>query len=153
VVRTTAVLAAAGALLALLLGVSRTTLAMARGAHLPRPLAAVHRGAPMRAEVAVGVAVAIVAATTDLRDAIGFSSFGVLLYYAIANASAWTLPGRAGRFVAAGGLLGCLLLAFTLPADSVLVGAAVIAAGALLHAARRAFPWKTRRGDDRPERP
>ena len=28
----------------------------------------------------------------DLRGAIGFSSFAVLTYYAIANASAWTLP-------------------------------------------------------------
>jgi APA family basic amino acid/polyamine antiporter len=39
--------------------------------------------------------------TTDLRAAIGFSSFGVLLYYAVANASAWTqdqstAAGRAG---------------------------------------------------------
>jgi APA family basic amino acid/polyamine antiporter len=32
-----------------------------------------------------------VAAVVDVRGAIGFSSFAVLLYYAIANASAWTL--------------------------------------------------------------
>ena len=34
-------------------------------------------------------------ATTDVRGAIGFSSFGVLAYYAVANASAWTLSPRA----------------------------------------------------------
>ena len=46
------------------------------------------------------------------RGAIGFSSFAVLLYYAIANASAWTL-GR--RIIPAVGLVGCLVLAFVLP--------------------------------------
>ena len=35
--------------------------------------------------------VAVAAVTADLRTAIGFSSFTVLGYYAIANASAWTL--------------------------------------------------------------
>lgn len=137
VVRATATLAAAGALLALLLGVSRTTLAMARDGHLPRRLAAVGSRAPIRAELAVAAVVAVLAGTLDLRGAIGFSSFGVLLYYAIANCSAWTLrPGPLGRAVAGGGLLGCLLLAFALPASSVLAGAAVLTVGALLYAAR-----------------
>ena len=35
---------------------------------------------------------------TDLRGAIGFSSFCVLAYYAIANASAWTLPPSQRRW-------------------------------------------------------
>ena len=76
--------------MSLILGISRTTLAMARDGRLPRALAAVHPrfDVPHRAEVAVGAVVAVLAATLDLRGAIGFSSFGVLLYYAIANASA-----------------------------------------------------------------
>ncbi len=92
-VRVGAAVAALGALLALVLGVSRTTLAMARDRHLPHALATVHPrfGSPHRAEIAVGVVVAVAAAVVDVRDAIGFSSFAVLLYYAIANASAWTL--------------------------------------------------------------
>ncbi|MGQ0465493.1 MAG: APC family permease [Sporichthyaceae bacterium] len=133
-VRTTATLAAAGALLALLLGVSRTTLAMARDGHLPRPLATVRAGRPLHAELAVGAVVAVLAATLDLRGAIGFSSFGVLLYYAIANASAWTLGSRAW---AGAGLGGCLVLAFALPAQSVVVGLAVLAVGAVAYAIRR----------------
>lgn len=140
VVRATATLAAAGALLALLLGVSRTTLAMARDAHLPRRFATLdpRTGTPVAAEIAVGAVVAVLAGTLDLRGAIGFSSFGVLLYYAIANASAWTLrPGPLGRTVAGGGLLGCGLLAFSLPGSSVLAGTAVLAAGALVYSARR----------------
>ncbi|TDC27160.1 APC family permease [Streptomyces sp. 8K308] len=142
VVRVGAVVAALGSLLALILGVSRTTLAMARDRHLPHPLAAVHPrfGVPHRAELAVGAVAAAVAATVDLRGAIGFSSFAVLVYYAIANASAWTLPtaeGRRRRLVPAVGLVGCLALALALPLASVLAGALVLAVGAAGYAARR----------------
>ncbi|MCB5178677.1 APC family permease [Streptomyces antimicrobicus] len=139
VVRVGAALAALGALLSLVLGVSRTTLAMARDGHLPRVLAAVHprHQVPHHAELAVGAVVAVLAATVDLRGAIGFSSFGVLAYYAIANASAWTLDsGVKGRAVAAVGLSGCVLLACTLPAASAVAGAAVLALGALVYGAR-----------------
>ncbi len=119
VVRIGAAVAALGSLLSLVLGVSRTTLAMARDRHLPAGLAAVHPrfGVPHRAEVAVGVVVAALAAVADVRGVIGFSSFAVLLYYAIANASAWTL-GR--RLIPAAGLAGCVVLAFALPLASVL---------------------------------
>ena len=132
-----AAIAALGSLLALILGVSRTTLAMARDHHLPAGLAAVHPKfeVPYRAEVAVGVVVAVAAAVADLRAVIGFSSFGVLLYYAIANASAWTLSKRR-RVVPAVGLAGCLLLAVLLPAPSVESGAMVIAAGIVLYLVR-----------------
>jgi APA family basic amino acid/polyamine antiporter len=134
VVRVGAALAALGALLALILGVSRTTLAMARDRHLPSLLATVHTsGVPRHAEIAVGAVVAVLAATADLRGAIGFSSFGVLVYYAIANCSAATLGHR---FVPVVGLVGCLVLAFTLPWASVLFGAAVLAVGALVYAVR-----------------
>lgn len=128
VVSVGAAVAALGALLALLLGVSRTTLAMARDHYLPHALAAVHprHGTPHHAGLAVGAVVAVVAAVVDVRAAIGFSSFGVLLYYAIANASAWTLGARV---VPAIGLIGCLTLAFTLPLTSVLAGAVVVLIG------------------------
>ncbi|MYX36086.1 MULTISPECIES: amino acid permease [unclassified Streptomyces] len=136
--RVGAAVAAVGSLLALILGVSRTTLAMARDGHLPRTLAAVHprSGVPHHAELAVGAVVAVLAATADLRGAIGFSSFGVLAYYAVANASAWTLGPGARRAVPALGLLGCLVLAFALPWTSVAAGAAVLAVGAAVYAAR-----------------
>ncbi|MFI5666684.1 APC family permease [Streptomyces sp. NPDC051704] len=139
VVRAGAALAALGSLLALVLGVSRTTLAMARDGHFPRALAAVHprHQVPHHAELAVGAVVAVLAATTDLRGAIGFSSFGVLAYYAIANASAWTLDsGLKGRAVAAVGLSGCVVLACALPATAAVTGAAVLAVGAALYAVR-----------------
>ncbi|GGR87282.1 putative transporter [Streptomyces aureoverticillatus] len=142
VVRVGAAVAALGSLLALILGVSRTTLAMARDRHLPHALAAVHPRfkVPHRAELLVGAVVAILAATVDVRGAIGFSSFGVLAYYAIANASAFTLTsqeGRPPRAVPVLGLAGCLLLAFTLPAVSVVWGAAVLVLGAAAYGVRR----------------
>ncbi|MEY9835680.1 APC family permease [Streptacidiphilus sp. EB103A] len=142
VVRVGAALAALGSLLALILGVSRTTLAMARDRHLPYGLAAVHPRfqVPHRAELAVGAVVAVLAATTDVRGAIGFSSFGVLAYYAIANASAWTLSpaeGRPAGIVPVVGAFGCLVLAFALPLGSVLWGSAVLVLGAAAYALRR----------------
>ncbi|MEV5600759.1 APC family permease [Streptomyces sp. NPDC052299] len=142
VVRVGAAVAALGSLLALILGVSRTTLAMARDHHLPHALAAVHPEfkVPHRAELLVGAIVAIAAATTDVRGAIGFSSFGVLAYYAIANASAWTLTpaeGRPARIIPVAGLAGCLVLAFALPLSCVVIGAAVLLVGAAAYATRR----------------
>ncbi|WP_030726025.1 APC family permease [Streptomyces sp. NRRL S-237] len=140
VVRVGAALAAAGSLLALVLGVSRTVLAMARDGHLPRALAAVHprHRVPHHAELAVGAVVAVLAATADLRGAIGFSSFGVLAYYAIANASAWTLDSAVkGRAVAVVGLSGCVVLACALPLASVAWGAAVLVVGVLVYGVRR----------------
>ncbi|HEY0641671.1 MAG TPA: amino acid permease, partial [Pseudonocardiaceae bacterium] len=132
--------AAAGALLALFTGVGRTTLAMARNGDLPRGLAAVHEryAVPHRAGLLVALVVCGLVLTTDLRGAIGFSSFGVLVYYAVANAAAFTL--RRTRFVPALGLALCVLLVVTLPWPSVLTGAAVLAAGLLGRAVARRRP-------------
>jgi APA family basic amino acid/polyamine antiporter len=131
VVRGAAAVAALGALLALILGVSRTVLAMARDGFLPRRLAAIHprHRVPHVAEAAIGAIVAGLVATADLRGAIGFSSFGVLLYYAIANAAALTVS----RVVPVLGLIGCLVLAASLPWPSVAAGAAVVLVGALIY--------------------
>ncbi|MFV2020643.1 APC family permease [Micromonospora sp. LOL_023] len=137
VVRVGAAAAALGALLALILGVSRTVFAMSRGRHLPAGLDAVHprRQVPHRAEIAVGIAVVALVAVADLRDAIGFSSFGVLIYYAIANAAALTLSPSEGalpKAVPVVGIAGCLLLAATLPGTAVLTGLVVFAVGVVV---------------------
>jgi APA family basic amino acid/polyamine antiporter len=138
VVRVAAAVASIGSLLALMLGVSRTALAMARDRNLPHALAAVHPrfGVPHRAEAVLGCVVAAVVAVADVRAVIGFSSFAVLVYYAVANASAATLSpaeGRAPRAVTAIGLVGCLALAFALPWPSVVAGVAVLACGAAVY--------------------
>ncbi|WP_440446485.1 APC family permease [Nocardia amamiensis] len=141
VVRIGAVLAAAGSLLALILGVSRTVLAMARDRYLPGALAAVHPrfGVPHRAELVVGAVVAVVAAVFDLRAAIGFSSFTVLVYYLIANISAATLTAeenRPARWIPVVGAAGCVIVGFSLPLGSVLAGLGTLAFGAVLYVLR-----------------
>ena len=139
-VRVGAVVAAVGSLLSLLLGVSRTTLAMARDGHLPRTLAAVHPRyrVPHHAELAVGAVVVVVVLLADVRSAIGFSSFAVLAYYAVANASALTVrPTATSVIVPTVGLIGCVTLAVSLPWASVVTGAGVLALGALVWALRR----------------
>ncbi|KAA1252075.1 APC family permease [Mycobacterium simiae] len=125
-------LASLGALLALIAGVGRTALAMARHRDLPGWLAAVHprHRVPHHAELALAAVVSVLVATVDLRGVIGFSSFGVLIYYAIANAAAYTLPSRSWlRIVAVGGLIGCLVLVVTLPWESIGAGLGMFALG------------------------
>ena len=133
-VRVGAAAASLGALLALIAGVGRTALAMAREEDLPRWLSAVHPRyqVPHRAEVALAGLVCALVLTVDLRGAIGFSSFGVLVYYLIANLSAWTQTGgdrRYPRALQAVGALGCAVLVATLPVAAVVAGLAVFAVG------------------------
>lgn len=134
VVRIGAAAASSGALLALIAGVGRTSLAMAREGDLPRWLAGVHPRyrVPHRAEVALAVVVCVLVLTVDLRGAIGFSSFGVLLYYLVANAAAWTQSRayrRYPRALQAVGAVGCAVLVATLPATAVFIGIGIFAAG------------------------
>lgn len=141
-IRLTAVLACLGALLGLLAGVSRTVLAMSRNRDLPGVLAIVdtRREIPVAAEVAVcGVAIVLVL-VGDIRTVIGFSSFGVLLYYAIANAAAATQKRphrRLPRAFQLAGVLGCVVLAVTLPPGSVVGGVLVLGGGLVTWAVRR----------------
>jgi APA family basic amino acid/polyamine antiporter len=185
-VRLGAGVAVVGVLLALLAGVARTVLAMARRHDLPATLAAVHplRRVPHRAQLAVGVAVTALVAVGDIRGAIGFSSCTVLVYYAITNLSALTLgrpgagadrpgdgrgqqalpaaggawaeersdegrrrlwsrgdrpgEGRGQQALAVVGLVGCVVLALSLPWRSVVAGFGVLALGAAGYALRAA---------------
>ena len=134
IVRVGAAVASLGALLALIAGIGRTSLAMARNGDLPGWLAAVHPRyrVPGHAEVAVAAVVSVLVLTTDLRGAIGFSSFGVLTYYAIANAAAYTQPAERRRWPRALnviGLVACAVLVVALPLSAVAAGLAVLAVG------------------------
>ncbi len=134
VVRVGAAVASLGALLALIAGIGRTSLAMSRNGDLPRWLAAVHPRyrVPGHAELAVAAVVSVLVLTTDLRGAIGFSSFGVLTYYAIANAAAYTQSAERRRWPRAlnvVGLVACAALVVTLPLTAVAAGVAVLAVG------------------------
>jgi APA family basic amino acid/polyamine antiporter len=140
-VRAGAAVAALGALLALVAGIGRTTLAMARHSDLPAWLGAVHPRyrVPHHAEIALALVVSVLVLTIDLRGAIGFSSFGVLLYYFVANVSAFTQqPGnrRYPKALQVLGASGCLVLVATLPPVSIVAGLVVVAAGVFYRLAR-----------------
>ncbi len=137
ITRVGAGIAALGVLLNLIPGVSRTTLAMARERDLPEWFAHVdgRRSLPLRAELTVTAVVVALVLMVDLRGAIGLSGVAVLTYYAVTNASALTLEREQRRWprpVAVLGLVGCIVLVVTLPLEAVLVGAGVLAVGALV---------------------
>lgn len=118
-----------------LLGVSRVTFAMGRGADLPQGLAVMGSSKnPWRSVVAVGAVAMLVAAFAPFEAAIAVSSFGTLLYYSVTNISALRLRKEQRRFPAllsVAGLAGCVGLAFSLAPLEVVVGLAILGAGLL----------------------
>jgi APA family basic amino acid/polyamine antiporter len=99
---------------------------------------------PHRAELTVAGVVVVLVLTTDLRGAIGFSSFGVVLYYFVANAAAFHQTGPVRRFprgVQVLGCAGCLVLVASLPGPAVVAGLAVLGVGVLLRTAR--LGWRS----------
>jgi APA family basic amino acid/polyamine antiporter len=138
-VRIGACLASLGVLLSLMAGVSRTIFAMADNRDLPHFLSGVHpvHRVPYRAEICVGLVVALILSVADLRSAIGFSSFAILTYYAIANWAALTLKSEQRlwpRWMSWAGLLACIAIAFSLPASSVIGGSILFGVGMAVYA-------------------
>jgi len=86
--------------------------------------------------VTVGaVVVALVLLVPSALTAVAASSFGVLLYYAVANAAALTQQGADRMFPRAlqvVGLAGCVLLVAALPWRTLLAGLGVVATGILV---------------------
>ena len=119
---------------------------MARRRELPSALAHVDtsRSLPLRAELTVATIVIVLAVVLDLRNAIAVSGVAVLTYYALTNASVFTLAPDQRRWplpIAAVGLVGCLVLIFSLPGDAVIGGIAVLAVGVVARAvAARSSP-------------
>ena len=141
-----AVLASLGSLLAILAGLSRTSLAMGRRRDLPSLLARVspRTGGPIVAEVTVAGLAVVLILVTDPLWLVGLSSAGVLTYYALGHFSALAQPKAETflpRLVPVVGLLLCTLLVFTLPITSVTpaaVSAVIGTAWFLVNPARRA---------------
>jgi APA family basic amino acid/polyamine antiporter len=154
-----AALAAGGALVALMAGIGRTAMAMARAGDLPRILGRTSptAGVPQFAEAIVGVSAIALAWWADLGFALAMSSASVLTYYAIANAAAFAARGRAAGFavpraVSGVGVVLCLALALSLDRLPLLasVGVGVLALGVravVLRVRRRpAESWRAPRG-------
>lgn len=134
VVRLGACFASLGVLLSLMAGVSRTAFAMAANHDLPYFLSAVHptHKVPHHAELMVGIIIAVLVSFADLRSAIGFSSFAILIYYAIANVACLTLKTEQRlwpQWMAFLGLIICIVVAFSLPKISIVGGVILFALG------------------------
>jgi APA family basic amino acid/polyamine antiporter len=106
IVSIAAITAMVGVILNLLLGISRVVLAMARRRDLPTTLAVVKGDSPRHAVIAVGVVVALLAATGRIATTWSLSAFSVLIYYAIANLAALRQPREERRFPRAVPILG-----------------------------------------------
>lgn len=142
VVAAGAALATVGAMLNLMTGVGRTTLAMARTNDLPGWLSKVDRvhSVPRNAELVLAVIVCVLVILIDLRLVIGFSSFGVLIYYLIANLAAYTQDPTNRRYPRALQIFGafaCAALVITLPWQSIGLGIAVYLIGVVYRLIRR----------------
>ncbi len=136
-----ALVAMAGVLLNLLLGLSRVVLAMARRGDAPAAMAEMRGDQPAAAILVVALGIAGLCLIGDVRVAWTFSAVSVLIYYAVTNLAALRLP-RAQRlfprWVSWAGLAGCLgLAAFIPPRYWLWMGAAMAAAFALRQVLRR----------------
>ena len=148
-----AALAAGGAMVALMAGVGRTAMAMARAGDLPRGLATTNlRGVPYVAE-GIGAAASVALVWWgNLGFALAMSSVAVLTYYAVANAAAFKAAtvGHVSSFVmpralSAVGVAACLALAMSLEPAPTVAAAGVMALAALLRLAVRAYGIRRRR--------
>ena len=136
--------AALGVLLSLIAGVSRTALAMARRRELPGVLARIEprHSTPWVAELVVGAAAIVLVSTLALRSALAVSGVGVLVYYALTNAAALRLEPherRWPRWVALGGLIGCVVLVVSLPTRALIGGLITLACGVAVRQVQRAL--------------
>src|SRR5690606_21732701 len=98
----------------------------------------------------LAVVVCLLILLTDVRSAIGFSSFCVLLYYLVANLAAYRQHRAHRRFprpLQLVGALGCTLLVAMLPWQSIVTGVAILAVGIAcrgvsLRLSRRQGTWR-----------
>jgi len=125
-----AALACLGSILALLAGVSRTAATMAEDQELPKIFALRNRfGAPWFSETLIAAGAIVLVQVGEIVWVIGFSSFSVLLYYAIGHLSALKMSKEQTfwwRLVGIKGFLLCVLLALVVPGPAVIVSLAII---------------------------
>jgi APA family basic amino acid/polyamine antiporter len=125
-----AVMASLGSILALLAGVSRTAATMAEDQELPKVFEHRNRfGSPWLAEIVIAVGAILLVMVGNLTEVIGFSSFSVLLYYAIAHVSALGQPKSERiipRWLAWLGMVLCIWLALATPGNAAEISSVII---------------------------
>lgn len=123
--------ASLGSMLALLAGVSRTAATMAEDAELPKLFAKRNRfGSPWFAEVLIaGGALALLFFNPYWRWMVGFSSFSVLLYYAIGHVAAFRVARQSApksRSIQIVGFILCAALLLAVPGPAIWVSSSML---------------------------
>lgn len=119
-------LAALGSMLALLAGTSRTAATMAEDRETLSIFALRNKnGSPIWAELAIAALACCLVYMPNLDWVIGFSSFYVLVYYAIGHVSA-VKQNKQPKTVAYLGLLLCSAVALCVPGPAMLVGSLLL---------------------------
>ena len=140
-------LATASVLLTSILGVSRMAYAMARRKDIPQALSKLHSkySTPYYSIWIIGALMALLVLLIDLTKVVAISTFALLFYYTLANASAIRLKVQKRlypRFVPVLGAITCLaLLIFILFASpqAWIIGAAGLATGMICYWAKKHF--------------
>jgi basic amino acid/polyamine antiporter, APA family len=138
-------MATASVLLTSILGVSREAYAMARRSALPNVLGRLHPkyNTPHYAIWISGIVMALLALSLDMTRVVAVSTFGQLVYYALANISDLRLRSQKGvrkKMVPMLGTISCLgLLAFLffLSPESWIAGAVGLVSGGAYYLLRR----------------
>lgn len=123
-----------GVLLNLILGLSRTILAMGRRGDMPVILTRLNanRTTPYRAVVFVGILILAITSVGDLKLAWTFSALNVLIYYSITNLAALKIKGSdrfISRWISRVGFMGCLFLSLWIDSDMWLLCGALLGTG------------------------
>ncbi len=140
-----ALIATASVLLTNLIGLSRVSFAMARNGQLPKSAAKVHSklGTPYVSVLVMGAVMAVLTYALDLKQTAAIASFSILSTHVILNYSAIKLRKRKPSLetfkspmyplIPLLGLISCIVLMFSLPEESWIVTAAIIAASSLYY--------------------
>jgi APA family basic amino acid/polyamine antiporter len=147
-----ALIATASVLLTNLIGLSRVAFAMARNGQLPKSIARVSSrfGTPYISVLVMGALLTVLAFALNLKQTVAITSFAILSTHIIVNLSAIRLRKKMPNFtkfrvpfyplIPLLGLLSCIVLMFSLPQESWIVAAVVVAFSAVLYMLRRKWP-------------
>ncbi|MEK6979737.1 MAG: amino acid permease [Candidatus Micrarchaeota archaeon] len=130
-----ALIATGTVILASILGVSRLAQTMASNKELPKPVSLIDKktGVPKNSIILSGIGMLLLALFADLPHIAYISSFSLLLYYAALNLSGIKIFKNSIKHVAILGLVSCLVLMFSLPILSWVVGFAVVLLGIIYY--------------------
>ncbi|MCW4045425.1 MAG: amino acid permease [Candidatus Bathyarchaeota archaeon] len=139
-----ALIATISVLLTSLIGLSRVAFAMARNGQFPKSIAKVSAkfGTPYLSVLTMGLLLTVLAFALELKETVAITSFALLATHLVVNLcaiklrkSSCTTKFRTPCYPANAmlGSISCLILMFSLPAESWIVGAVVVAISAALY--------------------